>query len=217
MATHRFGEGEWIGSIAARHDVPAWQILWRDAGNASLRKRRDPNLLLEGDEIAIPPAGAAKEVAETSLRIRVATGKKNKLAWYDKDRFRVRVVRVKEYIDLFGAIPFSLTVGDQEVSGEITAEGQTLEVVLERTVTSGTLDLGGHSITLHIGGLGPLDSVAGIQGRVTNLGWDAGPVDNVDGPRTKRGVKLFQAHSGIKVDGIVGGVTRRTAKKNYGC
>lgn len=217
MPPHDFGPGEWIGSIAAGNDLPAWQILWKDPGNAGLRRRRDPNLLLPGDRLSIPAPGAAKEVGETALSIRVATGRKHKLVWYPKDKFRIRIVRVKEYLDLFGPIPYELRVGEHVDSGNITEEGQTIEVILERTVASGTLDLGGHVFTFEIGGLGPLETFAGIQGRVNNLGWDAGPVDDVDGPKTQRGVKAFQAHTQIKVDGVVGGVTRRTMKKAYGC
>jgi peptidoglycan hydrolase-like protein with peptidoglycan-binding domain len=52
---------------------------------------------------------------------------------------------------------------------------------------------------------------------MTNLGWDVGPADNQNGPRTKQGTKGFQAFYTIKVDGIIGGQTRGKAKQVYGC
>ncbi len=217
MAPHAFAKGEWIGSIAASAGFPAWQVIWQDDGNSRLRNRREPNLLLENDEIWIPSAKDFKKVKETKLAVRVRTRKKNDLVWYDKDKLRVRVVRVKEYLRLFGPIPFALTAGKESLKGKITKDAQVLEIPLALAVRTATLDLGGRVITLEIGGLGPLETVAGVQGRLNNLGWDAGEVNDLDGPPTRSAVRDFQAFRGIQVDGAIAGATRSEAKTAYGC
>ena len=38
-------------------------------------------------------------------------------------------------------------------------------------------------------------------------GYDPGPIDGVDGPRTRKAVMAFQAASGLESDGIVGNLT----------
>jgi hypothetical protein len=51
-------------------------------------------------------------------------------------------------------------------------------------------------------------SVAGVQTALTRLGFDPGPIDGQDGPRTQAAVERFQAAQGLVVDGIVGRLTR---------
>ncbi|MBS2012732.1 MAG: peptidoglycan-binding protein [Deltaproteobacteria bacterium] len=53
-----------------------------------------------------------------------------------------------------------------------------------------------------------LDDLEGVQNGLTKLGYDPGVVDGKDGPNTQRAVREFQAAASIKIDGIVGPVTR---------
>jgi hypothetical protein len=49
------------------------------------------------------------------------------------------------------------------------------------------------------------DWLTGVQFRLNHLGFGAGPVDGIDGPRTQRAVRRFQqSHPPLKVDGIPG-------------
>jgi hypothetical protein len=52
------------------------------------------------------------------------------------------------------------------------------------------------------------NETASIQQQLAQRGYDPGPVDGVNGPRTKAAVKAFQKASGLTVDGIVGPKTR---------
>ncbi|WP_078554977.1 N-acetylmuramoyl-L-alanine amidase [Bacillus alkalicellulosilyticus] len=52
------------------------------------------------------------------------------------------------------------------------------------------------------------DDVRALQERLTELGFDAGPIDGIFGPLTYDGVVRFQRSANIGVDGIVGPETR---------
>lgn len=53
-----------------------------------------------------------------------------------------------------------------------------------------------------------LTTLAGVQEALSQLGYNVGKVDGIDGPKTRAAVRAFQAAQGIGVDGIVGPKTR---------
>lgn len=57
-----------------------------------------------------------------------------------------------------------------------------------------------------------LATVEEIQERLTELGYDPGPLDGDDGPRTQAAVKAFQTDHGLVADGKVGPLTKRALR-----
>ena len=57
-------------------------------------------------------------------------------------------------------------------------------------------------------GLPPVEHLRGVQARLNNLGYGAGPVDGIYGPKSKRAVTSFQKDYSLKVDGIPGPKTQ---------
>ncbi len=53
------------------------------------------------------------------------------------------------------------------------------------------------------------DDVADLQARLARLGFDAGRVDGIFGPRTAQALETFQANCGLVVDGVCGAKTVR--------
>lgn len=51
------------------------------------------------------------------------------------------------------------------------------------------------------------DDVIAVQARLTELGYDSGPVDGIYGPITEGAVRQYQSDNGLTVDGIVGPIT----------
>jgi peptidoglycan hydrolase-like protein with peptidoglycan-binding domain len=47
-------------------------------------------------------------------------------------------------------------------------------------------------------------NVRGLQEKLNELGFDAGPADGIFGPRTERAVMAFQTDKGLSIDGVVG-------------
>ena len=57
------------------------------------------------------------------------------------------------------------------------------------------------------------DDVIGLQERVHELGYDAGPVDGVFGPGTEAGLRAFQRDYGLTADGTCGPATLRALRQ----
>lgn len=210
MPNHTVVDGEWIGSIAAAVGNRSWKTIWNHPRNAGLRARRDPNLLVPGDSVWIPPVDVKGESTPTTATHKlVLSAPQNKLV--------IRFTRITRYVNSFGPIHYELAVGSSRQGGDLSADGDQIEASLPLDVTEATLTINGGAATLKIGKLTPLARLSGMQARMTNLGWDVGLADNQDGPRTKRGTKGFQAFYTIKVDGVIGGQTRGKAKQVYGC
>lgn len=54
----------------------------------------------------------------------------------------------------------------------------------------------------------PMVTIADVQRGLQAIGYDVGPVDGTDGPKTQAAVLAFQTAEGIKADGIAGVETR---------
>src|SRR3712207_2596939 len=57
------------------------------------------------------------------------------------------------------------------------------------------------------------DDVIGLQERLHELGYDAGPVDGVFGPETEVGLRTFQRDYGLTADGTCGPATLRALRQ----
>jgi hypothetical protein len=211
MGYHRVEKGEWMGSIAARFGNRSWQEIWTRDENKQLRSERpDPELLFAGDRVWIPEVNSKEESAPTDQKHVYTTRR-------DRAKLTIRLVGIDPYLQAFGSLPYTLEAVGNTQSGEITEDGQLLEMPVDIAVNSGMLWLGLSPVRLSIGGLDPIETVSGIQARLRNLGIDPRPVDNIAGPLTARGVKEFQRRYEITVDGIIGPQTRGKMKEVYGC
>ena len=61
------------------------------------------------------------------------------------------------------------------------------------------------------------ETVAGIQSRLNNLGYEAGPVDGVIGAKTKTATRNFQNAHQLTVDGDPGPKTSQKLQDIHGC
>ncbi|MDX1695440.1 MAG: peptidoglycan-binding protein [Ketobacteraceae bacterium] len=70
-------------------------------------------------------------------------------------------------------------------------------------------DIPEQSFNARLNQLDAVDTVAGLQARLNNLGLNAGPVDGIMGRKTKAATKKFQSAHGLAVDGISGPKTQQ--------
>lgn len=208
-------QGDCLSSIAARNGFNDWRTIYNDPQNESFRQERpDPNLIYPGDEIFIPD--------KTIQSLPSATDQRHRFELHNPST-SLRVF-LKDGDDRpYANMKFILTVDNVDFPGNTNAEGLVEQAInpLAKTAELSVFangDDGPPAVwTLALGHLDPLKTLKGIQARLNNLGFDAGPVDGIDGPLTRAGVKAFQAKHGLTVDGIAGPKTQSKLKEVYGC
>ncbi|MFZ4574888.1 MAG: peptidoglycan-binding protein [Phycisphaerales bacterium] len=201
-------QGDCIYSIAAEHGL-FWKTIWNHPENEDLRRLRvDPNLLMPGDEVFVREREERLHPAGTESR----------------HRFRHKGVpaNLKVRILLNGEPrkneAWHAELDGKRISGTTDGDG-ILELAVNPRIVSVLVNLAsGYRILLQVRHLDPLDTISGVQARLNNLGYESGPVDNIQGPITTEAIKRFQAdYPPLAVDGIVGPHTRGKLKEVYGC
>jgi hypothetical protein len=212
---HVVTQGECFVSIARKYGV-AWKTLYDHPANADLKSRRkNPNVLLEGDVVEIPDRPEKNVTVPTE----------------DKHRFVVDLPRAKVRVHVKDADGqahegkrYVLRVGDLEEEGTVPADG-LIEHDVPVDATEGTItiffdppaeDEAGegedqpgppaptfHQIALRIGHLDPIDCDAGAQARLENLGF--------------HDVLSFQRKHGLEETGELDDATKQKLEELHLC
>lgn len=184
-------EGEHIAAIAARQGYASFDHIWNHDANASLRAiRKDPLQLLTGDQLVIPEPRPNTYTRQTGA-IHTFVVQVEKL---------VLRLRVLDYLGKpLAAKAGSLTVtSDRGTSTEpiLTDSEGVVTAPIERTASSGRLEIGDFTFELAIGALGPATESSGVTDRLANLGFGIKGPDSPDLDRDTPGhlgVELLQA------------------------
>jgi len=204
---HEVQQGEWLAKIARRYGFGDWRKIYYHPDNAELRRLRpNPNVLYPGDRIFIPE----RETGEVSARTEMRHQYRRKSPG---DSLSIRIWPSTRPIDgesptPVKPMPYRLTIGSSVFEGETDPQGLLQIPKLPPRATEGVLEVMGCTIRILIGHLDPVDEITGIQARLNQLGYDAGPVDGILGPRTKAAVAAFQMYNDLEVDGIPGPHTK---------
>ncbi len=190
---HAVSEGEHLSAIAVRYDFSDSNTIWRAPANEELRTARpDPHQLVEGDLVAIPE----KQVTAYD----VATGRRHKFV-IRLERLKVRL-RILDWSGkpIVGASG-TITIGSE--SRGVTTDGEGVLVTdVPRDCTRGTIEIGGYSYELTIGGLAPASEIRGQVARLTNLGYWRGFDGDLSDPADLRlAIALFQNEHGLDPTG----------------
>ena len=213
-------QGDCIGSIAFEHGF-FWETVWNDPGNAALKsKRKNPNVLLEGDVVHIPDLRLGKESGATEKRHRF------KLKGVPAE-FNLRILE-EAVADGSGGgskndkpranVPYNLyidgvlvkqgqTDGDGWVKCGISPKAQTGCLILDPGTANET------ALPLSFGHLDPVDEISGVQARLRNLGFDCGDEQGEIGPQTTEALKEFQGKNGLEANGQLNDATRNKLRQ----
>jgi N-acetylmuramoyl-L-alanine amidase len=199
MATYLVQQGDCMSSIAARYGMKSYRDLYDLPENAELKKKRpNPNVLFPGDVVAVPDPPRRWEVRRTEKRHKFVVPSEP--------------VKLRDVVRSYGGEPragkrFLVKVGESEVTGTTTAAGL---VDAEIPATASTARLRGWlgeaaepeiDRELHIGHLDPIETISGVQARLSNLGYacditgELAP--DLDEP-TLVAARAFRAKSGLK-------------------
>lgn len=199
---HKVRTGDCIDSIAFESGYLP-DTIWQHPDNAALRSRRkDPNLLREGDVVNIPEKQKGTESGATEQRHRFK--RKGVPA-------KIRLVLLDDDNEPRANEEFTLTIDGKSREGRTDGDG-ALEVPISPGARSGTLLLGPERdevFELDIGHTDPIDDTSGVQQRLRNLGYDVGAIDEHVGPRTEAALRAFQRDNGLEESGTLDEATRQ--------
>jgi len=209
-------QGDHVSKIAADKGFTDFKTIWDHPNNQSLKQlRTTPNVLAPGDKLFIPEKEVRTEVRSTDA--------KHEFVLSDKP-LKLRVVIHDMEDKPVSGKPCDLKVtGSPDVTPLNTDGSGMVERDIEKNAEDGTLKLKDAGLpidldlTLKIGHLDPVDKVTGQKGRLNNLGYDAGEVNEEENLQFKSAVEEFQCDQKLLVDGICGKNTQAKLKQVHGC
>lgn len=207
MPQHVVNQGECLNSIAAGNGF-FWKTIWNHPDNADLKdQRKNPNALLPDDVLVIPD----KQVKEESC----ATEQSHKFKRKGVPAvLKIRLLNNGQPRKNYG---WKANLGGTWQEGKTDADGN-LEIKLAPQCDGGILRLeDGTEYTLGLRELDPVDTTSGVQGRLTNLGYDCAAADGKQNETTTEQIKQFQADYELKVDGTISEEFCAKLKEVYGC
>jgi hypothetical protein len=191
-----------MASIGAEYGFH-WKTLWDLAENAGLKaKRKNPNVLFEGDEVVIPEKRLRQEAGSTEAKhrfIRKAVPEKLRIKLLDSDQ--------NPRADL----DYIIIIDGVSRRGATDTEGQLVESI-PPGAQDGILLLGkdhAQHLKLNLGQLDPVSEVSGVQARLANLGFYGGKVDGNLDDATKHALSGFQKKQGLQETGKADDATRQ--------
>jgi len=235
MKEHVVTQGEHLARVTHRAGFEVSRTVWEAGENSTLRKLRDnPNVLLPGDVLVIPPREARHEACATEKRHRFVR-KSEKLL------LRVALHGLKD--KPLAGHACTVSVDTQSTPNELLTDTKGFfEVRLRPNSELGSLiDHGApgtgspgstgirfeREIEFRIGHLDPVTEVSGQIARLNNLGYDAGELPDHDlTPKEKSDLQSsiqfrsaaeeFQCDHGLAVDGKCGSNTQKSLRDAHG-
>ena len=206
MPWHTVKQGEDLKKILGRHYgfMPNSRVM-EHPENRELFSSRDGIILNEGDRVFIPEMEAGRQSvnSDSSHRFIFRGMRKLQLTLKEDDD---SPMANKDY---------RLMVDGKWLEGQTDGEGKLQEMV-PCYAEKAKLVIDGSEIEIDIAHLDPIDTVTGVQARLSNLGYLSGEVDGKGGERTRAALKQFQAKYKLEETGEITDETRAKLKEVYG-
>jgi N-acetylmuramoyl-L-alanine amidase len=206
--TIKIKRGDCLINICDRENLP-WKSVWNHPQNGSLKeKRKNPNILKEGDELYIPDREHKEESRPTE----------------DQHVFVVETATVKfglKLLDLGKPLAnqeWTLTVDGREIAQGSTDDSGAFETKIPAGARRGLLLVGEkkEEFEIRFGYVDPIDEVSGVQSRLKNLGFYFGQVDDINGPLTTAAIAEFQRMLEITGEGKLTDETKQKLVEFHG-
>lgn len=185
-----------MSSIAFEHGF-FWESLWNHADNEALRQARSsPFVLKAGDVVRIP------ELAPGTVDI--STGQRHKLRRKGVPaKLRVRLLVMNRPL---AGVPYVVEHSGREVTGTTDDDG-VVEVYVPPDAPSVILRVGeGDDLRIYDitpRALNPADEIDGVQARLANLGYYAGPIHGKLDDATIAAIRHFQHDNDLDPSGAI--------------
>jgi N-acetylmuramoyl-L-alanine amidase len=224
MIYHTVKQGEHLSGIAAKYGFADYRTIWDYGENAQLKqKRKNPNVLLPGDRLAIPDREEKEESGATEqrhkfqvkrpplhLRLKMEKGyggpvnetKCDLLVEFDLFKLTSDGSGRIEHTIPRNAVDAHLTVKDT-----LTVKGKTVPVDIR--------------VPIKIGFLDPIEEPTGQKARLANLGYyraaEGEGDDIINEEEFVSAVEEFQCEQRLPVNGKCDGATQAKLKEVHGC
>ena len=207
LLRHTIQQGDHLPALAQRYAFQNYETIWNHPDNAELKQlRKNPNVLLPGDEVTIPDrqmgsAGVATgkvhrfKVRPSSLALRLVI-----LTWSRRPRANEACALAVE-----GDSRDLTTDGDGKVERTIAATDRRAAVALDDV-----------EVPIDIGYLDPIDEPSGWQGRLINLGYLESLIDDEEEQDLRSAIEEFQCDQGMTVTGRCDTATRQKILEVHG-
>ena len=206
MGAYTVKQGDYIASLSYDAGFLSWKTVWEDGKNASLREKRNPNVLFPNDVVQIPARQKKVEDAPPTERTTFQTVGEP--------------VTVKLVVLSWDGTPLSSTdvqfkLGASETMK--TAEDGSAKKNIDPTgAKEGDLLVKGFSLPLKLGHLDPAEEFSGQVWRLNNLGYRAGSPPSKDDDAFRSAVEEFQCDNSIAVSGLCDGATQDKLRSVHG-
>ncbi len=204
MPNHVISRGESVPSVA-KDGGYFWQTLWNHPQNAELKaKRKDPNILFEGDELFVPELELRWETRSTEAKHKF---KRNG----DPLKFKLQL---KQMGDPRANEDYTLQLDTGTFRGKTDGDGK-IEITIPGNSRGGVLLLNGgkEKLAVRIGHLDPIDELSGVQQRLTNLAFPTGNEDGELSDQTRDALRRFQQKQKLPVTGEADDATKAKLKE----
>ncbi|MFO0363541.1 MAG: peptidoglycan-binding protein [Acidobacteriota bacterium] len=199
-------QGDYMASIAREAGFLTANTIWEDGANASLRGRRNANVLYPGDVVQVPVRQRKTES--------VATGEKTTFATVGE------AVTVKLVVLAWDGTPLSNTEVQMRLDTAETArtaeDGSARRNVNPAGPREGNLTVRNFSLPLRLGHLDPAEEFSGQVWRLNNLGYRAGEPGDAQDMNFRSAVEEFQCDNGIAVTGRCDAATQDKLRTVHG-
>jgi hypothetical protein len=210
MAEHTVRPGDCIESIAFEHGH-FWKAVWNHPDNHQLKSlRKDPNVLMAGDKVFVPDLRPKEESGDTEQRH----------SFKRKGVPSLLQIVVKRFDEPRANEPYVVDI-DGQIDRGTTEEDGLVKIRIPPHAKQGKLIVGQgqdqEMYLLALGHMDPVNEISGIQARLNNLGFDAGPADGQWTEKTREALKEFQEKHGMTATGEADQATQDELVEANGC
>jgi hypothetical protein len=195
---HVASPGEHLSRVAAIYRFRSYGPLWNDPRNRELRsKRPNPHQLAAGDWVHVPELNYQEVDRSTEARHRFRA---------EVHPLELRLV-LRHWDGRPRSDPEDVLLDGRSTLFQILKPG-AIAVPLTPRSDRCLVKTGGEEILMRVGFLEPVETIAGVHGRLANLGYQPGESSDPTKLDFRSAVEEFQCDHGLVVDGKVGPVTR---------
>jgi hypothetical protein len=207
-------QGDHLSKIAKDNGFTDYTVIWDHPNNADLKKqRKNPNVLLPGDEVFIPDMEQKQESGAADKRHTFTVDKKTlKLRLVLEDAYEKPIAGAQCALLIDGQIFQLTTDGSGMLEQEIPLDAKEGSL----TIRSDETPFANEVFDLKIGHLDPVDEISGQVGRLNNLGYFAGKFDGSDTDAFESAIEEFQCDHSLKVNGDCDSQTQSKLKEVHG-